>query len=105
VAEFQGILIALGYDLGKTGADGNFGTETRSAVRAFQSDNELTPDGVAGPNTWKKALEMIAMLEDKPGAPEEPPTDPVAPSELTIEERLDRLEQAVFGAGGDSDGS
>lgn len=92
VAEMQGILIALGYDLGRTGADGIFGSETRSAVRAFQADNELTPDGVAGPKTWQKALALIAEVEGR-GMTEDPPE----PSALGIEERVARLEAAVFG--------
>lgn len=33
-------------------ADGVFGRETEKAVRAFQSDKDLTPDGVVGPRTW-----------------------------------------------------
>lgn len=34
------------------GIDGVFGTRTLSAVRAFQADQGLTPDGVVGPLTW-----------------------------------------------------
>ncbi|MFT2019766.1 peptidoglycan-binding protein [Streptomyces sp. 796.1] len=33
--------------------DGEFGTVSRNAVRAYQSANRLTVDGVAGPLTWK----------------------------------------------------
>ena len=33
-------------------ATGYFGDETRNAVRIFQSENNLTPDGVVGPRTW-----------------------------------------------------
>lgn len=100
VAELQGILIALGYDLGKTGADGIFGTETRSAVRAFQSDHELTPDGVAGPDTWKKALELIAAIEgeDKPPeAQDGPTTDPEQDAwmTLTLEEKVENLHERL----------
>ncbi|MGW7260202.1 GH25 family lysozyme [Streptomyces sp. NPDC054834] len=32
--------------------DGSFGTATRDAVVAFQTRNQLTPDGIVGPNTW-----------------------------------------------------
>lgn len=45
----QGILHKLGYDI--TDVDGNFGSETVSAVKAFQSDMDLTEDGVVGKNT------------------------------------------------------
>lgn len=32
--------------------DGNFGKKTEEAVKAFQSSNRLTVDGVVGPKTW-----------------------------------------------------
>lgn len=41
--EFQRRLTALGYDTG--GADGIFGPKTRAAVRAYQRDQGLVPDG------------------------------------------------------------
>ena len=48
----QEILAELGYDIGKSGADGKFGSQTRAAVIAFQKDHNLNPDGVVGPLTW-----------------------------------------------------
>lgn len=33
--------------------DGDFGPETERAVRAFQSENNLTVDGIVGRNTWQ----------------------------------------------------
>jgi hypothetical protein len=36
--------------------DGNFGTNTKAAVIAFQKKNELTPDGVVGPTTYPKLM-------------------------------------------------
>lgn len=34
------------------GDDGNFGPKTETAVKAWQSKNGLTADGVVGPKTW-----------------------------------------------------
>lgn len=33
-------------------ADGDFGGKTEAAVRAFQREHGLTPDGIVGPTTW-----------------------------------------------------
>lgn len=49
-------LVALGYSVGKCGADGSFGSGTLSGVKAFQKAMGLTVDGVVGPNTWRKLL-------------------------------------------------
>lgn len=47
-------LINRGYDLGKWGADGDFGAQTEKAVKAFQRANGLAEDGIIGPATWAK---------------------------------------------------
>ena len=36
---------------------GIFGDRTEEAVVAFQEENDLSPDGVAGPQTWAVLLE------------------------------------------------
>lgn len=56
VKNLQRLLIAKGYTLKKYGADGNFGNETETAVKAFQKVNYLTVDGIVGFNTWTKLL-------------------------------------------------
>ena len=50
IAVLQGFLICRGYNTG--GLDGDFGNQTDAAVRAFQSDNGLYVDGVAGKATF-----------------------------------------------------
>ena len=53
VRRVQTMLHALGYDVL---ADGWFGMGTKEALEAFQSDNGLTSDGVAGPSTLEKLI-------------------------------------------------
>lgn len=48
----QSLLARIGYNPGTV--DGVFGQQTREAVRDFQLDNGLTPDGVVGPATWSR---------------------------------------------------
>lgn len=74
VAMLQGNLIALGYDVGKWGADGDFGTATQSAVKAYQVAKGLTPDGIVGANTWG-ALDKDMSTQgdnDNPAEPTQP---------------------------------
>ena len=62
VKDLQKKLLALGYALPKYGADGDYGKETEAAVKAFQQDNGLTADGVAGKKTWE-ALENAKPMQ------------------------------------------
>lgn len=54
-------LIQRGYSCGAQGADGKFGSRTMEAVKDFQRDHGLNPDGICGPLTWNaldKAIEI-----------------------------------------------
>ena len=62
----QHYLIQLGYDLGKWGADGEFGDSTELAVMAFQGDHKLGMDGQYGPKSHAAMLE--ALEADEPEA-------------------------------------
>lgn len=91
--------------------DGIFGSGTLAAVRAFQHDHGLNPDGIVGPLTWAalRSTEDDEDGEDKPpeapDGPQEPAEDSTETAPLTYEERLTRLEVAVFGQeGGEPDG-
>lgn len=53
VTLLQTKLIQKGYDLGKWGADGDFGSQTEKAVKEFQKDHGLNADGVVGAKTWE----------------------------------------------------
>ncbi len=80
VKAMQETLVKLGYLSGR--ADGVFGAQTFLALKAFQSNNGLSSDGVAGQNT----LNILASSTAKPaptvpGATSTPkPTAPVVAS-------------------------
>lgn len=57
VKQIQLLLLYLGYDPGDP--DGILGKNTRGAIRAFQEDNGLTVDGVAGDMTQGALLEAV----------------------------------------------
>lgn len=50
VRKLQNLLNALGF--GILEVDGLFGAKTEEAVKAFQSKNNLTADGIVGKKTW-----------------------------------------------------
>lgn len=101
VKAMQEDLLRAGYDLDAYGADGKFGGVTTSAVRAFQYDHGLKPDGIVGPLTLAA---LRAIEDDEPGKDEDDQQEQET-RPLTLEERLARLEKAVFGQeGGDADG-
>ena len=66
VIECQTMLTRLGYDIGKTGIDGDFGRATEAGVKSFQSDHRLVVDGVVGVMTWDALDKAIAQLDEKP---------------------------------------
>ncbi len=59
---------------------GNFGPKTEEAVKAFQSKNGLTADGIVGDGTWKKIM-----------GENTPPPQPAAPIVPIGGLKLDKL--------------
>ena len=54
VKALQRNLQSMGYDLGPV--DGDFGSKTDAAVRAYQKNKSLVVDGIVGQQTWNKLL-------------------------------------------------
>lgn len=51
VRAWQRLLMAAGFDLGRYGADGDFGTDTANATAEYQRSIRDTPDKIVGPAT------------------------------------------------------
>lgn len=69
VKQMQSGLISLGYDLGKWGADGEFGDQTEMAVESFQQDHGLKVSGEFDADTlaaYEAALVALAQPVDSP---------------------------------------
>lgn len=54
VKKLQQSLVDAGYNVGSSGADGIYGSNTAAAVKKYQQDNGLTVDGIAGEQTLGK---------------------------------------------------
>lgn len=80
VRDMQELLLQLGYALPRYGADGEYGSETESAVKAFQKAEGLEEDGKYGDKTH--AALMDAVANDDEGKKDEPPEeeDPETPA-------------------------
>ena len=58
------MLEATGFSCGAAGIDGDFGGGTEQAVKAFQTEYRLTPDGVVGKKTWPVLVKAPNKPED-----------------------------------------
>lgn len=76
IKQIQCLLVYLGYDPGDI--DGADGVKTQNAVKAFQRQEELTVDGIAGTGTQTKLLDAVAA-----GRAYKPPDKVPAASQTT----------------------
>ena len=63
IKDLQTLLLRLGYALPKYGADGDFGSETRSALKQFQKAARIEVDGVYGENSHAALMRAISDLQ------------------------------------------
>lgn len=56
VKSMQILLMGYGCRLPRYGADGEYGSETETALKRYQEKSSLTVDGVCGEKTWKNLL-------------------------------------------------
>lgn len=88
VKDLQEKLIKLGYDVGRDGADGQFGLNTLIAVKKFQREHNLVVDGEVGDMT-RAALE--AALKNSSNA--------TAPAETSKPAETENKEEVTFAKG------
>lgn len=62
VVELQTILISLGFDLPRYGADGEFGSETEKSVKYFQKAYGLHQTGIADKATLAKIKTIVQTI-------------------------------------------
>jgi len=92
VRTMQVYLNALGYNCGT--ADGIFGNKTVEAVKAFQSAEGLTVDGIAGQQT----LDILSARAASEPQPIQPDTVTIDRDEVqSIIERIEALAQTLRG--------
>jgi len=65
VVDIQTRLRALGFFLGREGADGHFGPHTQTAIQEFQQRRLLLADGVVGEHTWTELVEAGHELGER----------------------------------------
>lgn len=106
VAALQTALITLGYDLGtfgtaKNGVDGDFGSKTLAAVKAFQEKHGLSATGIFDSAAYKTLLDVQSAGADKaPDSDSDTPDDGGKPAYVLIlegDEEALKLVQLAYG--------
>ena len=59
VIELQAVLMLMGYYTGEV--DGNYSENTAEAVKKFQQQAGLNPDGIAGDDTWNRLFPPMEL--------------------------------------------
>lgn len=59
VVLWQGLLLCHGFDIGRDGADGEFGENTHQATLKFQNKFGFTPNGIVDRDNWEQALKIV----------------------------------------------
>ena len=111
VGELQGQLRDLGYKDHRgnpINPDKSFGNDTKAAVQAFQANNGLDPDGVAGPNTLKAIKGQEQALANNRGPYADPATtphlnDPANPDHKLFQQAYDGVKKLDAAHGRASD--
>ena len=94
VKALQEFLLQLEYSLPKYGADGEFGSETETALKKFQSKIGVKQDGIYGSETHQALMDAVA---DDDAGKETPETD--APETPEVEQPSAKRVQIVCGTG------
>ena len=85
VKTLQSKLVECGYVLT---VDGAFGSKTEAAVKMFQRNAGLNPDGIVGPKTW---AELDEAINTKLPFDDPEPIEPDDDSEEDIDEDIEQL--------------
>lgn len=59
IRSMQRLLKEAGFDIGRYGADGEFGYDTQNAVKAYQRSKGIDTDGEAGPKTMSRLYGLV----------------------------------------------
>ena len=94
VKALQEFLLQMEYALPKYGADGEFGSETETALKKFQSKIGIKQDGIYGSETHQALMDAVA---DDDAGKETPETD--VPETPEVEQPSAKRVQIVCGTG------
>jgi len=84
--QFQ--LLGQGYSVGPDGADGELGGNTAEAIKEYQLNVGLSPDGVVGPQTGARLFGGEAVQDAREAAPAALPDPEAVASDPTLWERI-----------------